>query len=195
MIRTHRAATLLVPALLVAACTADPVTIHPEVEDSYGFETGLSGWTVVTAAGTEGTVTVTASSDMASTGSGSVALSFDDASGSGVAVLTRSFQVEPDQAYDVELLFDLATADGPGVQPWTIRAGAGAAAPDGAAGLVSVGSTQSDDTLLDFEARAVSVQGTSGTDGTFWVSVGVSQDTGGSRVYFVDDLEVSLTRR
>lgn len=194
MIRLHRSITVVFSVLIAASCTSEPLTIHPEVDETYGFEAGLAGWTAVIPP-TGGLVIVQNSGEMASAGSGALQFLLNDDSGNAAAMVTRAFSVEPDRGYDVEVSFDLATADGPAVQPWTLRFGAGGTEPASAGSVAAAGSTGSDDDALEFEERTLNATGTAGPDGTLWVTVGVSQETGGSRTYFVDELRVSLTRR
>ena len=195
MIRPRHWTTLLLPILLAAlsGCETEGLTVVAEVDESYGFESGLAGWTVVADGGATGSATAGVSTERA--GEGAASLRFVlDGGGDAFVLIARGFDVQPDRSYEVELAFDLASGDGGGVTPWTLRAGAGPAAPVDAGLLEEVGTTAGGGSFT-FERRVVTVTGTADGDGTLWVSVGVEQASAGDRAYFVDGLTVSLTRR
>jgi hypothetical protein len=196
MIPLHRPlpALVLTLALVFVGCDSGGITVVPEVEATFGFEDGLGSWEGLTSSGGDGTAAVASSAAQASSGSSSVRLRLDDPSGSGAALITRAFALEPNQDYGIELSFDLGSSDGPGTTAWRVLAGATSARPGEAASVPARGDTGTDGASL-FERRNVGLEGTTAADGELWISVGVGQATGGARDYFLDEVEVVLTRR
>ena len=98
----------------ISACegTAD-IVIHPEFDLSYSFESGLEQWSGDGVDLFDPIVTWSAerTGQQASVGGSSVQLSLDNANGVAKIWIERGFTVDPSRAYNVDMSFDIGTAD------------------------------------------------------------------------------------
>lgn len=190
------AGSFLACALLLTACDTQGITVVAEVSETFDFEEGLSGWTGDSQVSQEGVAAVVPSTEQASSGSGSVRFLLDDPSGTGAVWMIRAFDgLATDRSYTVDLEFDLGAPDLGGT-PWTILAAAVPAPDVQPESMTAVGSTQPQSGSGSFfEGRTATVVGTSDAEGQLFVVLGVRQEAGVNRVFFVDDLTVTMTRR
>jgi hypothetical protein len=187
--------------VLAAACGAS--TDEPFLRRTFGFtfESDLGGWV---ADGTDlddppVTWSVERSDELAERGDWSVRLSLDNLNDAGKIWMERPFELQPGATYDVEVAFDFASADFGEFGLWTIIAGVSAADPETVDDLVfrdETGNGADEDMGHLWGARSYPL-GTATTDaeGLLWVALGVWGTFETTRTYFLDDLELTFTRR
>jgi hypothetical protein len=187
--------------VLAAACGAS--TDEPFLRQTFGFtfESDLGGWV---ADGTDlddppVTWSVERSDELAERGDWSVRFSLDNLNDAGKIWMERPFELQPGATYDVEAAFDFASADFGDIGLWTIIAGVSEADPETVDDLDfqdETGNGASDDVGHVWGARSYSLgTATAGGNGLLWVALGVWGTFETSRTYFVDDLELTFTRR
>lgn len=199
MIRSARVAALPSAAsfcvlLLLAGCDGQGLEVVPEIDRTFGFESGADGWVGVAAVGVAGDATVEVSTEEAAAGSSSVLVALDDAAGATSGWIQREFDLAPNQAYDVELDFQLGTSDGPSATPWSVIAAATPGNPVPSSFSV-VGTTETGADAFAFETGTAALIATTSAEGALVVSLGIRQDTPGTRDYFLDEVRVVLRRR
>ena len=171
----------------------------PEFDFTESFEAGLGDWTpqALDVADPAVTWSVEASSEEASAGTQSVKLTLDNANAAGKIWIERELEVDPGQAYDVTLSFDLASADFGTVNLWKVIAGAYTAPPRTAAELSFPGDTgngASADDGVHWVSRSYQVHARADKDGYIYVVIGVWGTYPVARTYWVDNVHVQLTR-
>ena len=187
--------------VLAAACGAS--SDEPFLRQTFGFtfESDLGRWM---ADGTDlddppVTWSVERSDDLAESGDWSVRLSLDNLNDAGKIWMERAFELQPGATYDVEAAFDFASADLGDIGLWTIIAGVSEADPETVDDLAfrdETGNGASDDVGHVWGARTYSLgMATAGGDGLLWVALGVWGTFETPRTYFVDDIELTFTRR
>lgn len=200
MIRRWPLVPVLVLPLLASVCdTLGEVVIVPEFEMSFSFEAGLGAWIpggfdllappVVWSAST--------SSEEASAGDRSVRFNLDNLNGQAKIWIFREFEVAPHQRYDLDISFDLATADA-STDAWQVIAGAHTAPPESSAELSVRDATAADGSLggvLEWVRKEYAVDAQADEEGMLYIVVGVWGTGPGARTYYVDDLRLVLTRR
>ena len=199
MIRRPSTLALAAFAAAFSACeTATEPQIVPEFEYAYSFESGFEGWA-------PGAVDVVSPPDAwspqttaaeAAQGQSSVRIDLDNQHGAAKVWLEREFEVEPDQAYTVDITLSLGSRDPDGTDPWTVLAGAHAAPPTSAAALTLQDGTGIGDASGDvvWAEKSYRVSGTADEDGRLVVVIGVSGTTVDSRSYWFDDVRLVFTR-
>ncbi|NJD17917.1 MAG: hypothetical protein FIA95_01335 [Gemmatimonadetes bacterium] len=188
----------LAAALGAPSCDRLPeAVIFPEFELTYSFESGLDGWTVSSADLGAGSWAAEPSVERATDGTRSARLSLANPEGAGKGWITRELQLTPKKSYTAEISVDLATADHGVADAWKLILTARETPPAGAASLDFQGDTSSGrDTATGVtwvEKRFVlPVQGDD--EGKLYLSLGVWGTTPGARTYWVDRVQVVLTR-
>jgi hypothetical protein len=113
--------------------------------------------------------------------------------------MERQFELQPGATYDVEAAFDFASADFGDIGLWTIIAGVSEADPETVDDLDfqdETGNGASDDVGHVWGARSYSLgTATAGRNGLLWVALGVWGTFETTRTYFVDDVQLTFTRR
>ena len=171
--------------------------IFPEFELSYSFENGLEGWTVSSADLGAGSWAAESSTERATDGTRSVRLSLGNPGGAGKGWITRELQLTPNKSYTAEISIDLATADHSVADAWKLILTARETPPAGAASLDFQGDTSSGrDTAMGVtwvEKRFV-VPVQADDEGKLYLSLGVWGTSPGTRTYWVDHVQLVLTR-
>lgn len=194
MMRSPLLAAVAAALVLLVACDTDGgITVYPEVEQTWGFEDGLSGWTAASAnAGATWTVDVTGAAS--ASGSRSLMIDLPGAGPSARVWVQRAFEVDTTRTYTVTVEFDLASTEAVDATSWNVLAGASANAPTGA-DLAARGPTEggsgSEPTWVH---RRYTFQAISGADGALWIGVGIGSTSAESRTYYLDDVRVELVR-
>ena len=187
--------------VLAAACGAS--TDEPFLRHTFGFtfESDLGEWV---ADGTDlddppVTWSVERSDELAERGDWSVRLSLDNLNDAGKIWMERAFELQPNATYDVDVAFDFASADFGEIGLWTVIAGVADTDPETADDLAfqdETGNGASEDLGHVWGTRSYSLgMANAGDDGLLWVALGVWGTFEVSRTYFVDDLELTFTRR
>ena len=197
-----RCAALLCLGATLAACDrhGEGLDLVPEFDDNYSFEAGMEGWTVRGTDLGDPPIAweIARSTDRADTGATSVRFRLANLNDQGKIWIERRYEVAPDQEYDVTLTFDLASADYGSINLWRVLAGAGPESPMVAADLRSAqdtGNGAASDTGFQWVERTVTVRTRSDEDGEIFVYVGIWGTSEFTRTYYVDDLQVTFTRR
>jgi hypothetical protein len=191
---------LVLFVLTVVSCSPGRGTDDGPITASEGFEAGLGGWTpramdTTVAPGDEIDWSVSASSEAAKLGAQAAKFSVDNRTDAAKVWLERSFEVTPYRAYDLTLSFDFGTSDFGDFNNWTIIAGALPASPQVVDDLpLSGGSTSSgpDDVGLAWLPKTTTQQVIAGPDGKVYILVGVWGTWESLRVYYFDNVEVTL---
>ena len=174
----------------------------PEFDDTFTFESGLEDWTARGRDLTNPTDLweVVPSADRASDGAKSVRLHLESVNSQGKIWIERKYSVEKDQIYTVYVAFDFGSADFGSVNLWQMLVGAAPASPATATAPVpsAVGDTgngQPTDQGFKFARKTFTTEAKSDADGNLFVYAGVWGTSPFSRNYYVDKLEVVLTRK
>ena len=197
------AALPLLAAATVSGCDfhGDPLVILPEFDDVSSFESDLGKWTPrALDLGTPAVAyEVTRSAERASDGMQSVRVRIDNAAGAQPKVLLeRRYETEKNQTYQVDVSFDLASADSVGLAPWRVMVGA---APDSPTRTLQVsapgdtGNGRAGSAGWVWGRRTYSVEARTDADAELFVYVGVWATSAGARTYYLDHLEITLTRK
>lgn len=169
------------------------LVIVAELDLSYSFESGLEAWVPNSAdvSGPGVTWSIDTSSDVTSVGSGAARFRLDNAEGDGKIWLERAFEVAPETAYEVQITFDLASAESG--NPWRVLAGAHDASPSSAAQLTVQDATTAG-TGYEWTERSYTVRATSTAAGRIVVVLGLWGTSEESRTYYVDNVHLVFTR-
>ena len=135
--------------------------------------------------------------ERASDGMHSVRLRLDNLNAQGKIWIERSYDVAPDQEYEVEIGFALASADFGTINLWRVLAGASPDPPTAADALVSTvdtGNGETSDTGVEWVEKSVTVPVESDEDGELLVYLGVWGTSEFSRTYDLDEVRVTLFR-
>jgi hypothetical protein len=167
-----------------------------------GFEAGLGPWTArgldtFVSPGDEIAWSITPSAENARTGLQSVKVSVDNRTDAAKVWLERSFDLLPSRTYDVTVAFDFGTTDFGDFNLWTIMAGALPASPQTVDDLPMTGDNTSAGsepvTGVVWLHKTYTTRVTTGPSGKLYVPVGVWGTWETQRVYFLDNLEVTLS--
>lgn len=197
--RSFAPALAVMLSVLGSGCDDGVLLIHPEFEHAYGFESGLEGWTPVGAdlGSPEVDWSVGPSAEQARQGTQSARYHLVNANGASKVWLERSFAVEPNQAYDVEIAFDLASADFGEANLWRVIAGAHPLPPRSADELTFRGDTGNGaDTDVGHRwiERRYTARATSTSQGRLHAAIGFWGTWETARTYYVDNLRLVFTR-
>lgn len=193
-----RSLRLLSALLLPVACADDGTGPGDGSLVASSFETGFDGFAV------DGTDLddppveweIERSMELAFDGDWSVRLELDNLNDAGKIWIERRVELEPNQAYDVDVDYAFASADFGDVNAWTIIAGATSSDPEIADDLPFQGSTangeQEGHVWLE---RSHEQTLTTGPEGEAWVAFGVWGTSEFPRTYYVDDVRVVFRPR
>ena len=167
---------------------------------TFSFEEDLDDWTAEGIDLDDPPVTwsIEQSEDTASVGDGSAKLVLDNRNDAGKIFLQRTFELEPDTDYDVEIEFDFATADWGDTNLWRIIAGAHTEAPVEADDLVFQGETangEDEDGDHVWLEKRYNMQATSDSEGDLVVAIGVWGTYEVERTYYIDGVRLTFTER
>lgn len=200
--RPRRLPVAIAVGALATACDAS--TSEPFERRTFGFtfEGDLGDWA---ADGTDlddppVTWSIERSDELAERGEWSVKLFLDNENDAGKIWLERAFALTPGVAYDVEVAFDLASADFGIVNHWRIIAGVSASDPETVDDLSfqdETGNGAEDDVGFVWLPKRYAFQNVVADPdtGVLWVSIGVWGTFETPRTYFIDDVELIFTRR
>ena len=134
---------------------------------------------------------------MVHSGAGAAALALDNTNATAKVWMEKVFEVQPGRAHDIELSFDVGSADWAGAEEWRLLAGAHTESPQTAAELTiqdaSGNGSATDDGVVFLEKR-YSMRATADEEGRLFLAIGLWGTTMGSRTYFVDNVHVLFTR-
>jgi hypothetical protein len=175
----------------------EPGLPSPE-EYIFSFENDMAGWTVSGVDLDDPPVkwSIERSKDFAIDGNTSVKIYLENVNDAGKIWMERSFVVNPDSFYKVEVDYDFASSDWGDFNLFRIITGALSERPESREDLVYQGDTGNN---ADPEAGYVwlnksydfTVQ--SNSDGMLYVIIGVWGTWEASRTYYVDNIHVTLT--
>ena len=174
--------------------------VEPEFDDTFSFETGLSGWAPQGRDLTDPPVVwdVTRLSEQGSDGQQAVRLRLENLNSQGKIWIERRYEVEQNQAYAVGISFDFGSADFGDMNLWRILAGAGTSSP-AETGSLSVGGDsgngESSAQGYQWSSRTAEAVVTSDADGELVVYLGVWGTSAFLRTYYLDNIQVVLTRQ
>lgn len=200
--RLGRLPVAIAVGALATACDAS--TSEPFVRRSFGFtfESDLGGWAADATDLDDPPVTwsIVRSDELAERGDWSVELFLDNENDAGKIWIERAFELTPGASYDVEVAFDLASADFGIVNRWRIIAGVSAENPEIADDLSfqdETGNGAEDDVGFVWLPKRYAFQNVEADPdtGVLWVSIGVWGTFETPRTYFIDDVELIFTRR
>jgi hypothetical protein len=166
---------------------------------NYSFERGLEGWT------TNGTDldnppdqwSIEPSRDMASKGETSLKFYLDNVNDAGKIWITRSFDVEPETHYQVEVTYKFASADYGGLNLWKVITGVALEPPRTAGELVYQGDTGNgagpDDGWV-WQRQTYNFDIRTGPEKELYVTIGVWGTWEAARTYYLDDLDVTFIK-
>ena len=174
--------------------------VEPEFEDAFSFETDFSDWTPQGRDLTDPPVVweVARSGERASDGEQAIRLRLDNLNSQGKIWIERRYEVEENQVYSVEISFDFGSADWGDVNLWRLLAGGGTDPPS-VTGSLSVrgdsGNGESSDQGYRWVPNTYEMELRSGTDGELFVYVGIWGTSAFLRTYYLDNIQVVLTRQ
>jgi hypothetical protein len=188
-------------ALAAGSCGHRQGTDDRLITEVENFEGGLGLWTpraldTFVNPSDEINWNVSVSAEAARTGINAAKFSVDNRTDAAKVWLERSFDVTPNRTYDVTLNFDFGTTDFGGFNDWTVIAGAQPFSPQTVDDLpMNGGSTTGSDepiTGLAWIPKTVTQRVTAGPTGKLYVTVGVWGTWESQRVYFIDNVEVTM---
>jgi hypothetical protein len=201
--RRHLGLWVLAPVVLLVGGVCDHsgkiIPVVPEFDITDSFESGLGQWTseAIDLGEPAGAWSAQGTTGEASAGTRSVELTLDNVGGAGKVWIERELEVAPGQAYDVEISFDLESADFGTFGLWTVIAGVSTAAPRAATELTfqdDTGNGSSVDGGYHWISKTYTVHGRSDEDGHLYVTIGVWGTSQAARTYYVDNVRLQLTR-
>lgn len=169
-----------------------------KLEFAFSFEEGMQGWEA------DGTDlddppvewSVERSEQIARDGATSVQLLLDNVNDAGKIWMERAFEVEPNQRYEVSVEYAFASGDWGDINLWTIIAGVHPTSPESADDLTFQGDTgnqaQPEDGFVWLD-KSYDFIVTSNAEGRIYVALGVWGTWETQRVYFIDDVRVTLS--
>ena len=141
---------------------------------------------------------VVRSSDRASDGERAIRLRLDNLNSQGKIWIERRYDVEINQVYSVKISFDFGSADWGEVNLWRLLAGSGTDSPS-VTGSLSVrgdsGNGESGDRSFQWIPKTYEMGLRSGTDAELFVYVGIWGTSAFLRTYYLDNIQVVLTRQ
>ncbi len=178
----------------------DPLMIEPEHSDTASFEAGLGDWIPfgIDLLSPPVAWEVARSTDRASDGTQAIRVRLNNLNGRGKVVLERKYAVAKDQLYTVVISFDFATADFGDIGLWRILAGASPDSPtrsNSVAPRESTGNGLAADGGYRWLPKSYTMEARSDAKGEMFVHVGVWGTSEVLRTYYIDKLEVTLTRK
>jgi len=162
---------------------------------TFSFEDGLESWSE------DGTDldnppvdwTVALSDEMSSEGDYAIKLYLNNVNDAGKIWLERSFDLEPNRTYNVEITYDFASADFGDFNLWQIITGVSSEEPEAADDLMFQGDTgigeQEGFIWLD---KSYEFTAESNDDGELWVALGVWGTWETPRTYYIDNISISF---
>ena len=174
--------------------------VEPEFEDAFSFETDLSDWAPrgIDLADPLVVWEVVRSSDQASDGEQAIRLRLDNLNSQGKIWIERRYEVEENQFYSVKISFDFGSADWGDVNLWRLLAGSGTDSP-AVTGSLSVrgdsGNGESSDQSFQWVPKTYEIELGSDTDSELFVYVGIWGTSPFLRTYYLDNIQVVLTRQ
>lgn len=174
--------------------------VAPEFDDTFTFESGLGDWAAKGKDLTNPTDLweIAPSSDRATDGAKSVRLHLENVNSQGKIWIERKYSLEKNQLYTVYLAFDFGSADFGSANLWQIVAGGAPGSPATAGTLTPVGDTgngQSTDQGYRFVRKTFTSEAVADAEGNLYVYIGVWGTSPFTRNYYVDKIDVVLTRK
>lgn len=191
--RTFQVLLLLLGLSTTGCNQIGELVIVAELDLSYSFESGLEAWVPNSAdlSGPGATWSIDTSSDVTSVGSGAARFMLDNANGDGKIWLEREFELTAERTYDVQITFDLASAESG--SPWRVLAGAHDASPSSAAQL-TVQDATTPGNGYEWTERSYTVQAAPDDEGLVVVVLGLWGTSEESRTYYVDNVHLVFNR-
>ena len=187
---------LILPLLVIAGCSQPQELVSNSY--SYSFERDMGEWVA------DGTDlenqpvewSVERSQDIASNGKTSVRLYLNNMNDQGKIWIERPFDVLPNHTYQVQVEYDLATADWGDMNLWTIITGVVPKPPKQTGGFVYQGHTGNnagpEDGFVWVHKSYDSIV-RSAQEGNLYVIIGIWGTWETGRTYYIDNVEVVFT--
>ncbi len=197
----HRLLTMSVVILGMIIQTGCGISdSEPEkTEYNYSFDNGLNDWNVrgidLMVGGEEVDWSITHTSEPSYNSSGAAEFYLENNTDAGKIWLERSFILEPNQSYVVEVDFAFGTSDYGDINLWTIISGAHTTPPETHEELTYRGKTghdQGESAGLVWLNKEHAFIAESNSDGELFVTVGVWGTYEVPRTYYIDELEISF---
>jgi hypothetical protein len=189
---------ILILALVALIFTDCNIANMPQ-SMNFSFEQGMEGWT------TNGTDldnppdqwSIEPSQDMASKGKTSLKFSMENVNDAGKIWITRSFNVEQETHYQVEVTYRFASADYGDLNLWNIITGVALEPPRTAGELVYQGDTGNgadpDDGWV-WQHKTYNFNIRTGPEKELYVTIGIWGTWETHRTYYFDDVEVTFVK-
>jgi hypothetical protein len=132
------------------------------------------------------------SAEQAQDGSHSLKITIDGESDDGTAWIVRSFQVQPNSKYHVELGFFLGLLNGSAINTWSVVAYAGTKRPALEGDFTRIGDTGAGFGWVPF---SYSTDIDAGDASELWLAVGIRVNWETWLTFYLDSLTVSITPR
>lgn len=186
---------LLTPIFFAGVCDPGDIDILPVLEDSFSFEVGLEGWSVVASdlGSPAATWSVETSSEQSTSGSNALKIGINNTGGQARVFMKRPFDLEASTDYQIDLGFQLGSSDAGAANAWNVVAGASTLEPVDGAGLAVLGTTENraGEATVQWSERAGILSVRTGPEsGRIWISVGVWATSAFDRSYWIDDLAI-----
>lgn len=165
---------------------------------TFSFDDTMQGWSADGADLTNPQVawSIQQSTAEASNGAGSVRITLDNLNDAGKVWMERSFDLEPNRTYDVEVSYAFGSADFGDINLWRIITGVSADSPEDADDLEFQGDTGNgldSNGGLQWLDKTYSFTATTDADGVLHVSIGTWGTYEVQRTYFVDDVTLTFS--
>ena len=167
---------------------------------AFSFENGLQDWTPNATDVSEPPIfwAVTRSQDRATRGSSSLKFEVDNMTDAAKVWVERAFPVRPNTEYRVNVQFSFATADYGDLNHWTIIAGVRTQPAETRDDLTYQGTTANGEptnTGYKWLEKTYDFEVVSGADGILYVDLGVWGTWEAFRVYYIDDVQITITEQ
>lgn len=191
----------LVPFFLLQACDDDQNGNELIGEHTYTFDQNLENWNVhgidLVVDGNEVNWHIQHSPDTSYEGEGSARFYLENYTDAGKIWLERSYDLEANSKYKVEIVFQFGTLDFGDINLWTIIAGAYPSSPENRDALHyrdDTGGSPARDSLA-WIPKSYQEEVETNSSGKIFVTVGVWGTWETPRTYYMDNLEVRIRKK
>jgi hypothetical protein len=165
---------------------------------TFSFDQAMQGWTADGTDLTNPTVawSVQQSAAESNNGAGSVRIFLDNLNDAGKVWMERSFELEPNRTYDVDVSYAFGSADWGDINLWRIITGVTTDSPEEADDLEfqdDTGNGLDSDNGIEWMNKTYSFTATTDAAGVLHVAIGTWGTFEVQRTYFVDDVKISFS--